>query len=492
MNLPKIRCCRQKDADCGKNIKNMEEADMKWSRYSILFKSKRNGWLLFHSASRSFLKVKDTEIDIIKEIMKNPEGYDYSEVPMLYMQLRALGYLAEDQQDDDLYNIIKMKHLTHLYDGNSLMLTIAVTRACNFDCSYCFEGNRTGKPMSQKVEDKLIAFIRNFKAENLGIVWYGGEPLLAFDRILSIDRRIREMGKTYHASMITNGYLLTEEKIAKLNDLNITYLQITLDGKKETHDGRRYLKNGAPTFEVILNNIDKVLKTDFKGTIHIRVNVDGRNDEEFADVYNMIRLRYPGDFGRRITVYPGFVKGDDHPDASCFFEPKEQGEFISKMVRNHKISPLPLFPRREVPGCTLTRRNAFVVGPDGELYKCWDDVGLKEKVVGSVDRFHNWNMALIAEGMTGCSYLDSEECRQCFCFPICNGGCHRIRQKNLHSPNKHSSCSYFKDNLEELLELYYEWKLELAEKQKQCGRKQKSCVENRKTDPEKILQGDSI
>ena len=40
---------------------------MKWSKYSILFKSKRNGWLLFHSASRSFLKVEENEVSVIQD-----------------------------------------------------------------------------------------------------------------------------------------------------------------------------------------------------------------------------------------------------------------------------------------------------------------------------------------------------------------------------------------------------------------------------------------
>lgn len=465
---------------------------MKWSRYSTLFESKRNGWLLFHSASRSFMKVKDEEVATIKGIMADPEGFDYSEVSMLYMQLRMLGYLVDDRQDDDLYNIIKMKHLSFLYSGNTLLLTIAITRACNFDCDYCFEGNRTGLPMSQEVEDKLIDLIKNFKTNFLSITWYGGEPLLAFDRILSIDRRIQEMGKRYTASLITNGYLLTEEKIAKLNNLNITYLQITLDGKKETHDNRRYLKNGGPTYDVILRNIDKVLATDFKGTVHVRVNVDGRNDEEFADVYNMIRERYPKDFGRRITVYPGFVKGDDHPDVSCFFEPKEQGEFIRKMVEKYRISPLPLFPQKVTPGCTLTRRNAFVVGPKGELYKCWDDVGIKEKEIGYIDRFDDWNMALLAEGMTGCSFLDSQECRDCYYFPMCNGGCHRIRQKNLYSENQHSPCSYFKDNLEELLELYYECKQENQARQRDKQAAQQAGASGKAETPKQESAGAKI
>ena len=215
--------------------------------------------------------------------------------------------------------------------------------------------------------------------------------------------------------------------------------------------------------QTILENVDKVMKSDFKGMLHIRVNVDARNEVEFAYVYKMMQKRYPKDFGRRINVYPGFVKGDDHPDVSCFFEADEQGAFAARMYTKYGIVPLNLFPQKARIGCTLTRRNAFVVGPDGELYKCWDDVGIPDAVVGSIDRFDNWNMALIAEGMVASSYLDSQECKECFYFPICNGGCHRIRMKNLRNPDcQHSPCSYFRGNLEKLLELHYERKKAIA------------------------------
>ena len=47
---------------------------MKWSRYSILFESKRNGWLLFNTVSRSFLTVAETQLPTIRAIMADPEG----------------------------------------------------------------------------------------------------------------------------------------------------------------------------------------------------------------------------------------------------------------------------------------------------------------------------------------------------------------------------------------------------------------------------------
>ncbi|MGN0710410.1 MAG: radical SAM protein [Anaerovoracaceae bacterium] len=443
---------------------------MKWSRYSIFFESKRNGWLLFNTVSRAFLTVDDKLVDAIKGIMEDPEGFDYSEVPMLYMQLRSMGYLVEDTKDDDFFYVEKMRNLTQLYSDSNLLLTIAPTRACNFDCSYCFEHDRHGKPMSDEVEDKLIRFIKSHRSinNNMHITWYGGEPLLAWNRILSIDKRLNDMNRKHTSGLITNGYLLTEEKVAKLNQLNVVYLQITLDGVKETHDGRRCLVNGDPTYDVILNNIDLVMKSDFKGMLHVRVNVDERNEEEFVQVYKSMRQKYPKDFGKRITVYPGFVKGDDHADSGCFFDAMRQGEFVQRIYEKYGIIPLNVFPKRQSQSCTLTKRKGFVVGPEGELYKCWDDVGIPEKVVGTLDVKANWNMPLIAEGMVACSYLDDPECKECKFFPICNGGCHRIRQKNLHREFQDSPCTYFKYNIENLLELYYEQKLKMVENQKKA------------------------
>lgn len=429
---------------------------MKWSRYSRLFESKRNGWLLFSSVSRSFMKVEDDQVSTLQSIMEDPEGFDYSEVPMLYIQLRSLGVLVEDGKDEETFNVLKMKHLSFLYGNRSLALTIAVTTACNFDCSYCFEANHKGHAMSSAVEDNLMAFIKNFKADKLHLTWYGGEPLLAFDRVLSINKRLLDMGKPYDAGMITNGYLLTQDKVKYLNVLKVGYLQITLDGGKNTHDKRRYLAGGGATFDRIVENIDHVMKSDFSGHLHVRVNVDGRNDEEFVDVFEMIRRKYPAEFGRRISVYPGFVKGDSHPDRSCFFDTREQGEFLTSIMEKYHITPLRVYPAMQTPGCVLTRRNAFVVGPDGEIYKCWDDVGNLEKAVGNLRRFDDWNLGMIAEGMTGCSYLDDPECKECFYFPICNGGCHRVRQNNLHTDEKQSTCTYFRGNIENFLELFYE------------------------------------
>ena len=119
---------------------------MKWLKYNLLFKSKRNGWLLFNTVSRAFLSVDDDTVAVLRGIMNNAEHYDYSRCAMLYMRLRSMGFLVEDTRDSVFFNVAKMRNLMQLYGDRTLSLTLAVTRACNFACGYCFECNRGGSP----------------------------------------------------------------------------------------------------------------------------------------------------------------------------------------------------------------------------------------------------------------------------------------------------------------------------------------------------------
>lgn len=430
---------------------------MKWSRYGLLFASKRNGWLLYSSASNSFLQLEEAAVPVIRKIQQNPNTYDYAKVPDLYFHLKNGGFLVDDTKDDDLVNILKMRRLTANYAANTLLLTIAPTRDCNFACPYCFEGNRTASLMTEETEDKIVEFIKKHKAiQSLALVWYGGEPLLAFERIQSLNAKIQALNKTYISQIITNGFCLSDTVIRELDNLKTTSIQITLDGKKETHNSRRYLIGGGETFDTIVANLDNLMASNWKGRILLRVNVDNSNCEEFVDVYRFIQNRYPDKYESQISVYPGFVHGDENPDINCYFNSKDKGQFLVELSEKYGINVLPIFPHLTLGGCTMTKRNAYVIGPEGELYKCWNEVGNEKMVIGTIDSMLNWNMSLVAEGMTGSSWLDDEKCKACFFFPICDGGCARTRMISKQDGIKRDTCSYFKSHLKELLEIHYE------------------------------------
>lgn len=431
---------------------------MKWSRYNLLFQSKRNDWLLYNSAANSFLKLSREAAEEVKKFRDNLDEGLIAKEPMLYYHLLSGGFLVKDTQDNDFYRILKMRRLTANYAGNTLILTVAPTRVCNFACPYCYEKNRTGSIMTEETERAIVEFVSKQKhIKRLALTWYGGEPLLAFERIWSLHQKLEKTGCKLGAFLVTNGYYLTDDVISKLEAMCIHTIQITLDGNKQTHDSRRHLINGGATYDTILSNIDHLMASDWKGELHIRVNVDSSNRSDFVDVFCMVQKRYGEAFEKRVYVYPGFVHTEEaHSDTSCYFDSYAKGEFLVNLYQEYGINALSAYPQTRIGGCTMTKRNAYVVGPDGELYKCWNDVGEPDFVVGHVGSFSDWNMPLVAEGMVGASYLEDEQCVSCFFFPICDGGCAKMRLLNSRDGGGRDTCSYFKHHLEELLELYYE------------------------------------
>ncbi|MDE6303480.1 MAG: radical SAM protein, partial [Paramuribaculum sp.] len=187
-----------------------------------------------------------------------------------YLQLEALAsgssvVLGDDVIDmlqrfkvanvDEDYEINRHKFnvLSHRFNPTNLSLTINPTLACNFACPYCFEGTHPSTFMTDEIEDAIVRFVeKHEQARNLNITWFGGEPLLAFDRIVSLTRKLQGIGLNYWAGMITNGYLLTRDKLEQFDKLKIRSVQVTIDGNESMHNSRRFLKNGGDTYERIV------------------------------------------------------------------------------------------------------------------------------------------------------------------------------------------------------------------------------------------------
>lgn len=110
-------------------------------------------------------------------------------------------------------------------------------RRCNLACAYCNEYDDYSKPVPSEV-----MFRRLDKLADLGttaIIISGGEPLL-HPEIEAIISKIRKRGM--RACLITNGYLLTQEKIRKLNKAGLEYMQISIDNVQPDDVSKKSLK----------------------------------------------------------------------------------------------------------------------------------------------------------------------------------------------------------------------------------------------------------
>jgi MoaA/NifB/PqqE/SkfB family radical SAM enzyme len=193
-------------------------------------------------------------------------------------------------------------------------------RRCNLSCTYCNEFDDRSKPVAIETMyerlDHLAALGTNI------ITISGGEPLLHPDLDLVI-ARIRHNGMI--AGMITNGYLLTADRIKRLNQAGLDHLQISIDNVMPDEVSKKSLKvldkklqllSEHAEFHVNINSVvgggirspqdalvigKRALELGFTSTVGIIHDGDGQlqplRDEE-REVYAAMRAMEKSSYAR--------------------------------------------------------------------------------------------------------------------------------------------------------------------------------------------------
>ena len=193
-------------------------------------------------------------------------------------------------------------------------------RRCNLSCAYCNEYDDFSKPVPLETMyerlDRLAALGTTI------ITISGGEPLLHPD-LDAIIARVRKRGMI--AGLITNGYLLTRERIERLNRAGLEHLQISIDNVQPDDISKKSLKvldkklqllAEHAEFHVNINSVvgggirkpqdaltvgRRALELGFTSTIGIIHNGDGQllplGDEE-RGVYSQMRAMEKASYAR--------------------------------------------------------------------------------------------------------------------------------------------------------------------------------------------------
>jgi len=114
---------------------------------------------------------------------------------------------------------------------------IVPVRRCNLACAYCNEYDAFSNPVPLAIMLGRIDCLAELGTTLITIS--GGEPLLHPD----LDRIIRHIrGRGSIATLITNGYLLTPERIQRLNRAGLDHLQISIDNVHPDDASKKSLK----------------------------------------------------------------------------------------------------------------------------------------------------------------------------------------------------------------------------------------------------------
>lgn len=418
-----------------------------YSCYNIVLKEDDGVVYLYNSFSGALCKLeKDVHNNIVYNLLSDTNKCDH------FDELLKQGFIKPADLDE--YNKIVLNERTAVLAGNrnSLTYVLVPTLACNLKCEYCFEnGYRNGKIISDEKLSEVVNHIlsrTNTEIKEIHISWFGGEPLIAYDKIVKFSEllipQLQKKQIIYHSSMISNGILLTPEKAKILSEVcKVKQIQITVDGTKEVYCAR---KHATPKqFEDLFKNIYKALEYV---KISIRLNCDGNNYDDLKAITKQL-LDYCEN-NKDLSIYlaklvdymgcggPQFFSQDIFDNKRIEFD-----KYVSELQGKHYK---PRIHKYHKSFCGLFKLNNLVVGPDGELYKCEHHVGQVDKIIGDINFGLYYNDFL----MRFIENKPQEQCKSCKIFPICLGGC--PAQKFDLPQNK--SCFYSESYIKQIVERY--------------------------------------
>ncbi|GIU81918.1 MAG: radical SAM protein [Acidobacteria bacterium] len=150
-----------------------------------------------------------------------------------------------------------------------VLVHIVPMRRCNLSCAYCNEYDKTSQPVPI---DEMIRRIDKLAEFGTSVVTIsGGEPML-HPQIYDIIKRIRYHGMI--AGLISNGYYFQPERIIKLNEAGLDYLQISIDNVNPDEVSKKSLK----VLDKKLVNLRKYAK--FKVNINSVIGSGVKNPED--------------------------------------------------------------------------------------------------------------------------------------------------------------------------------------------------------------------
>lgn len=263
-----------------------------------------------------------------------------------------------------------------------MRVTLVLTHDCNLACGYCYTGEKFAKTMPDKVawEALHLAFRQATPDELLNVSFFGGEPLLEFERMARFTRIAyswaRRRGIPIEFQVTTNATILTS-RIINFFEKYPFRVAFSVDGVGADHDRHRSFVSGRPSSAVVWRNLEQAAPRLSHSSIHIVLNPD-TVDGVSATVGKLAELGY-----RDITLLPNM-------DTLWTTERKERVrevylELVEMMQGYPVAEPLVVSPIYDM-GLSEPRLRAcgfgaddLAVSPTGALYPCARLVGTDQR-----------------------------------------------------------------------------------------------------------------
>lgn len=389
-----------------------QDANYRLMRYQVREEC-QDGILLCNTVTGELVQLSPEE-NALLDVLPSPHVSEMDDliahhflVPESFDELKAVNQLR---------NIMRCVNSCKSIRG----FTILPTTGCNARCFYCYESSFPHVTMNPEMADKVVDFISNHCGEekSVHLHWFGGEPMLATDRIDQICSGLHERGIVYKSRMTSNS-LLFSESLAKhaRHQWHLYEIQITLDGTEKVYnETKSYVGVKGNPYRTVLDNIGFLLEQ--KVHVIVRLNLGLHNAMILSDLVQEIKVLY-GDH-RNLTVYVGILFDDmgfvkvHHSESDS-----EKLELVKRKLeleiedagirckRDHQ------FPYLRTTHCMADNPQSVLISPLGDIGKC--EHAVFDRLVG------NLQTGLFDENMM--KYWEKihewPECEACCLYPSC-------------------------------------------------------------------------
>lgn len=403
---------------------------VKPSFYNILIK-KEDGIAIFNTRTGKMARCFHGDAKIVEEHLSQ-KYIEWSHDNQYIVPMYKNGLLVDYNLDEISEMIDKEKDSKF---ENCLRLILLPTEQCNFRCVYCYERFRREK-MTAKTQAAIVKYIEDniHKYNGLILNWFGGEPTEAMDVIENLSVKLidvcKKNKKAYNAGITTNGYNLTYEIFKKLKKLHVTEYQVTIDGLASIHNAQRVMADGAPTFDVIINNL-LAIKNNCKSsaiTFVLRTNFSKNmlnNVDEFCkflDKYfsNDKRFKY---FWQMVGDY-GYVKTEEV--RNIFGQSKDYKWLIENYTERFVNDYTQALYGPDGGVCYALKRNQLLIDAAGEIRKCTCDLESEMNHFGTIGV--NFDGAKHENWLNSRAISRDSQCYFCKKRPLChNRPCYKAQ-----------------------------------------------------------------
>lgn len=440
---------------------------MKLSSYNIFVSANDEKKLIYNAFSGSLSAINSVLAGKLKE--QDLDFLDLPHLSELSVSLLDQGILIDDDLDE-LGEFEKM-HLRWKKGTESVEFNALLTYDCNFECPYCYQGRgKKGEEihgfryMSNDLLNSTTEFIkktvRDRDAKKIELVLYGGEPFLPRAREMGkvlteeISNWAKDNNKAFALHVLSNGSLIDAEIINWLSGFE-TRLQIPVDGNPEMHNRYRFYKDtGQGSFDDIVNVLRLTRGTGIE--THLRISLTDETYPTMEDLLNILQAEGLN------HVYPDFCYITAFTEACETFK----GHTLSDLklfrvmpelwrMAHEKGFPIDIRPQVQPLPCSSVADGSYIIDPFSEVYKCWELVGLKEHMVGTIDKMGNLEKTDVYGDVLERNPVKIEQCRDHIYLPACGGGC--VCKAHWKNDTYHESgCGSEKYLLTEKIKVYSE------------------------------------